>query len=284
MSTEIADPLVTTAWLADHLTAPDVRIVDASWFMPSTGRDARAEFSAQHIPGAVFFDIDEIADTDQALPHMLPSPVKFSSRVQKLGLGDGSRIIVYEAPGSFGAARVWWTFRVMGHADVKVLDGGLAKWLAEGRPVEDRTPSPSPRHFTARRDADLVRDLAQMRRIVGLGQDQVLDARAAARFRGEAPEPREGLRSGHMPGAFNLPVGEVFQADGVMKSADALRLVFEHAGLDLARPIVTTCGSGITASVLALALFRLGISRVPVYDGSWTEWGALADAPISVGA
>jgi len=278
------DPLVSTSWLAAHLDAPDVRIVDASWFMPGTDRDAKAEFAAAHIPGAVFFDIDEIADTDSPLPHMLPSTMKFAARVQKLGLGDGARIVVYDSSGILGAARVWWTFRVMGHEDVVVLDGGLPRWLAEGRPVDDRLPSPQPRHFTPRLAGDLVCDLAQMRRTVETGRAQIIDARPAGRFTGEVPEPRVGLRSGHMPGARSVPAGSVFAADGTLKSADDLTALFTGAGIDLKKPIVTTCGSGITASLLALALARIGRPRTTVYDGSWTEWGGREDTPVVTGA
>ena len=283
MDRSASDPLVSTAWLADHLEAPDVRIVDASWFLPTAERDPRAEYAAAHIPGAVFFDIDEIADTESPLPHMLPSSVKFASRVQKLGLGDGVRIVVYDSSGILGAARVWWTFRVMGHEDVVVLDGGLPRWLAEGRPVDDRLPAPQPRHFTPRLAGDLVCDLAQMRRTVETGRAQIVDARPAGRFTGETPEPRAGLRSGHMPGAVNIPGGSVFAEDGLMKSAEALATLFAAAGLDLKKPIVTTCGSGITASLLALALARIGRSRTTVYDGSWSEWGGRDDTPVVTG-
>ena len=284
MSRQFADPLVSTAWLAQHLDAPDVRIVDASWFMPGSPRDAKAEFAERHIPGAVFFDIDEIADTDSPLPHMLPSPVKFSARVRKLGLGDGSRIVVYDSSGILGAARVWWTFRVMGHEDVAVLDGGLPAWLAEDRPTDDHEPQPGERHFSPRVASDLVRDLNQIKRVLDNGREQVVDARPAPRFKGEVPEPRAGLRSGHMPGALNVPVGSVIAPDGRMKSAEEIRAVFEDAGVDLKKPIVTTCGSGITASVLALALARTGKDRVGVYDGSWSEWGGRDDTAVVMGA
>ena len=284
MSRQFADPLVSTAWLAQHLDAPDVRIVDASWFMPGSPRDAKAEFAERHIPGAVFFDIDEIADTDSPLPHMLPSPVKFSARVRKLGLGDGSRIVVYDSSGILGAARVWWTFRVMGHEDVAVLDGGLPAWLAEDRPTDDHDPQPGERHFSPRVASDLVRDLNQIKRTLDSGREQVVDARPAPRFKGEVPEPRAGLRTGHMPGALNVPVGSVIAPDGRMKSAEEIRAVFEDAGVDLKKPIVTTCGSGITASVLALALARTGKDRVGVYDGSWSEWGGRDDTAVVTGA
>jgi thiosulfate/3-mercaptopyruvate sulfurtransferase len=284
MSLTQTDPLVSTEWLAAHLDSPDVRVVDASWFMPGTPRDPKAEYEQTHIPGAVFFDIDEIADTDSHLPHMLPSAVKFSARVRKLGLGDGVRIVVYDSTGILGAARVWWTFRVMGHDDVVVLDGGLPRWLAEGRPTEDRPPLPRERHFTPRQAADLLHDIHQMRRVIETGRAQIIDARPAGRFTAEVPEPRAGLRSGHMPGALNVPSSTLFNADGLLKSADELKALFEGAGVDLKKPMVTTCGSGITASLLALGLARIGKDRVAVYDGSWTEWASLSDTPIVTGA
>jgi thiosulfate/3-mercaptopyruvate sulfurtransferase len=277
------DPLVSTAWLAEHLDAPDVRIVDASWFMPGTPRDPKEEFLAAHIPGAVFFDIDEISDETSDLPHMLPSAIKFASRVKKLGLGDGSRIVVYDSTGILPAARVWWHFRAMGHEDVAVLDGGLPKWLAEGRPTEDGPAMPQERHFTPRAQADIVRSLEQMKAIVASGGEQIIDARAAGRFTGEVPEPRAGLRGGHMPGARNIPLSALLAADGTMLPADKLVIVFATAGVDITKPIVSTCGSGITASVVALALARLGRPRSAVYDGSWTEWGGLPDTAVVTG-
>lgn len=277
------DPLVSTAWLAERLDAPDLKIVDASWYLPGENRDAKAEFALAHIPGAVFFDIDEIAADDTPLPHMLPPPVKFASRVRKLGIGDGSRIVVYDGWGIRGAARVWWTFRAMGHEDVVVLDGGLPKWIAEGRPVTDRLSPPRERHFTVRVANDLVRDRGQVARALETGREQIVDARPAARFRGEAPEPRPGLKSGHMPGAHNVPVSEVIAPDGTMKAPEALAELFEQAGVDLKKPVVTSCGSGITAAVLALALARLGRWRTAVYDGSWAEWGAAEGAPVVTG-
>lgn len=278
------DPLVSTAWLAEHLDAPDVRIIDASWFLPGSDRDPKAEYALAHIPGAVFFDIDDIVDETSDLPHMLPSAVKFASRMRKLGIGDGARLVIYDSQGLFSAPRVWWTFRAMGHEDVAVLDGGLPKWIAEGRPVEDGAPPPRERHFTSRYSNDLVRDKNQVRRALSSGKEQLVDARPAARFTGEAPEPRPGLRSGHMPGALNVPASSVIAPDGTMKPADQLQAVFEAAGVDLARPIITTCGSGITASILALALARLGRERTPVYDGSWAEWGREGDTEVVTGA
>lgn len=278
-----SDPLVSTEWLAEHLDAPDVRVVDASWHMPAAQRDPAAEFLQTHIPGAVFFDIDDIADETSDLPHMIPTAAKFASKVKKLGLGDGARIVVYDSIGILPAARAWWHFRAMGHEDVVVLDGGLPKWLTEGRPVESGPAAPQERPFTPRWQADIYRSLEQMRAIVERGDEQVIDARAAGRFEGKDPEPRAGLRGGHMPGARNIPLSALLAADATMLPADQLKAVFEKAGVDIARPVVSTCGSGITAAVVALALFRLGQPRSAVYDGSWTEWGGLADTPVETG-
>ncbi len=279
----LKDPLVSTAWLADHLGAPDVRIIDASWFLPGVDRNPRQEYGLCHIPGAVFFDIDEICDESSPLPHMLPSPVKFASRMRRLGIGDGARLVIYDSQGLFSAPRVWWTFRAMGHEDVVVLDGGLPKWVAEGRPVEEGAPPPRERHFTVRYTNDLVRDLGQVRRALDAGREQLVDARPAARFTGHAPEPRPGLKSGHMPGARNVPGASVIAPDGTLKSTESLIRLFQEAGVDLDRPVITTCGSGITAALLALALARLGKDRTAVYDGSWAEWGGLADTAIVQG-
>lgn len=277
------DPLVSTEWLADHLDAPDVRIVDASWFLPGEDRDAKAEYRLAHIPGAIFFDIDDISDDASDLPHMLPSAVKFASRVRKLGLGDGARIVVYDAKGIFSAPRVWWTFRAMGHEDVVVLDGGLPKWIAEGRPTEDGATPPRDRHFTPRLNTDLVRDLRQVKRSLETGREQLVDARPAGRFTGESPEPRPELRGGHMPGARSVPASSLIAPDGTMKKAAELAAIFEEAGVDVAKPVTATCGSGITAGIVALALARLGRTRTAVYDGSWAEWGSRADTEVVTG-
>ncbi len=277
------DPLVTTAWLAERLDAPDIKLVDASWYLPAEDRDPKAEYAAAHIPGAVFFDIDEISTEGTDLPHMLPLPAKFGSRVQKLGIGDGARIVIYDGWGVRSAARAWWTFRVMGHEDVVVLDGGLPKWIAEGRPVTDRATPVRDRHFTVRVANDLVRDRGQVARSLDTKREQVVDARPAARFRGETPEPRPGLKAGHMPGAFSLPMSELIAPDGTMKPKASLEKLFSDAGVDIRKPVVTSCGSGITACVLALGLARLGRWRTAVYDGSWAEWGQAEGCPVVTG-
>jgi thiosulfate/3-mercaptopyruvate sulfurtransferase len=277
MSTSDPQLLVTTEWLAAHLGAPDLRVLDASWHMPAAGRDARAEFEAGHIPGARFFDIDEISDDQSCLPHMAPPVEKFVSRMRAMGVGDGHRVVVYDAHGIFSAPRVWWLFRLFGKADVAVLDGGLPKWKAEGRALEEGWPILRDRHFTARRDASLVRDVTQVAASAKLGDAQILDARSPARFRGDEPEPRAGLRSGHIPGSKNVHYATLLNPDGTMKDAAGLRAAFEAAGADPARPTITTCGSGISAAILSLALERLGNRRVALYDGSWTEWGAYPD-------
>ena len=278
------DALVSTEWLARHLDAPDVRLVDGSWYMPAEGRDPAAEFREGHIPGAVFFDIDDIADSGSPLPHMLPSAEKFAARTRKLGLGDGNRIVVYDGSGCISAARVWWMFRVFGHEDVAVLDGGLPKWRAEGRPLDSHPELPRERHLSARLNTLLVRDLDQMRANIASGAEQVLDARGRGRFDASEPEPRQGLRGGHIPGSLNLPHGELLNGDKTFKSAAELQALFGAAGLDLARPVVTTCGSGVSACVLTLGLHLLGHRQVAIYDGSWTEWGGRDDTPIVQGA
>lgn len=275
--------LVSTEWLAAHLDDPDLRIIDASWHMPAAGRDARAEYEAAHIPGARFFDIDAIADSRSPLPHMAPQPELFISRLRAMGIGDGHQVVVYDNSDVHSAARVWWLFRLMGKTDVAMLDGGFAKWQAEGRPVEDMPPITRDRHMTVQRQAALVRDVTQVAAAAKLGDHQIVDARSAARFRGDEPEPRPGLRAGHIPGARNVPSGQLYNPDGTMKSPEELRAIFESAGVDLSRPVITTCGSGITAASLALALERLGKRDWSLYDGSWTEWGSYPDLKIATG-
>ncbi len=249
--------------------------------MKHLGRDPKAEFKAEHIPGAVYFDIDDIADTDSDLPHMMPSAEKFSSRCRRLGLGDGVRIVIYDGGGCTAAARAWWMFRAFGHDDVSVLDGGLPKWKAENRPLADLPDVPRERHLSARYNTFLVRDVDQVLDNVKRNREQVLDARSAGRFAGTDPEPREGLRSGHIPNSLNLPYQEMFKADGTFKDATGLQAAFDRAGIDMKKPVVTTCGSGVTACVLALGLHLIGHRQTAVYDGSWTEWGGRDDLPIS---
>jgi thiosulfate/3-mercaptopyruvate sulfurtransferase len=276
--------VVETDWLAAHLGAPDLVVLDGSWHLPTAGRDARAEYEAEHIPGALFFDVDELSDDTSPLPHMLPSTVKFASRMKKMGIGDGMRIVVYDTPGLYSAARVWWTFRVMGHDDVAVLNGGLPKWKAEGRPVtSEPPPARTPRHFTTRFNASLVRDLDDMKALVASGAAQIADARGPGRFSGAEPEPRPGLRGGHMPGARNVPYTMLLNAGGTLKSAAELRELFKARGIDPARPVVTTCGSGITAAILSLGLALAGQPDSGLYDGSWAEWGQDNGLPIATG-
>jgi thiosulfate/3-mercaptopyruvate sulfurtransferase len=279
----MTDPLVAPAWLAERLGRPDVKVVDATWYMPGEAGSGAADYAAGHIPGAVFFDIEEVSDHATELPHMLPTPETFAKAAQRLGLTRDAEIVVYDARGIFSAPRVWWTLKTMGFPSVFVLDGGLKLWTAQNRPLETSPPASHGHPIAPLFISEHVCSLSQVREIVRSGSAQLVDARAAGRFRGEAPEPRPGLRSGHMPGACNLPWGELLNADGTMKPATALRDLFEAAGVDLAAPIVTTCGSGVSAALLALALARIGRDDVPVYDGSWTEWGGLSDTPVVTG-
>ena len=277
-------PLVTAAWLAERLGQPDLRVVDATWFMPGDPRRGIDEHRKGHIPGAVFFDIDAIADQATALPHMLPSPEAFAVSAASLGLSRDAAIIVYDAQGIFSAPRVWWTLHAMGFTDVAVLDGGLKAWIAEGHPVATGDGAAATSSVAPAHDAALVHDLEQVSAALASDAAQVLDARPEARFRGEAPEPRPGLRSGHMPGALNLPFGGLIGADGRMKPVAELAAAFARAGVDLERPVIATCGSGVSAAILALALAVLGQDRAAVYDGSWAEWGGRDDVPVATGA
>ncbi len=277
-------PLVSTEWLAARLGAPRIRVIDGSWYLPSDGRDAEREYEAAHIPGAVFFDLDASSDSSTPLPHMLPSAAEFASRMSALGLDDASDIIVYDGSGSnLSAARVWWMFRVFRHQSVAVLDGGLGAWRAEGQPLESGLVIHTPGKFTARLDTRQVRDLDAVLANVDSDREQVIDARAAARFAGVVPEPRPGMRGGHIPGSLNLPYTEVVSPSGTVLPLDVLRQKFDAIGVDLTRPIVLTCGSGTSACGLALALELLGAPEVAVYDGSWSEWGGRVDTPIENG-
>ena len=281
----IDDPrtLVSTDWLAAHLADPDLRILDASWYLPDSGRNAKADYAAAHIPGARFFDIEEISDQRSALPHMAPPPEKFISRMRAIGVGDGHQVVIYDRSGLFSAARVWWTFRLMGKVDVAVLDGGFPKWQAEGREVEDMPPVMRDRHMTVQRQAGLVKDVTQVAHASKLGEAEIIDARSAPRFRGEVAEARPGLRAGHIPGAKNVPYSMLLNADGTMKSVADLKGVFQAAGVDLAKPAITSCGSGVTAAVLSLALERTGHRNHALYDGSWAEWGMYDDLQVAKG-
>ncbi|HKK84385.1 MAG TPA: 3-mercaptopyruvate sulfurtransferase [Roseovarius sp.] len=275
--------LVSTDWLANHLKDPDLRVLDGTWFMPSEGRNAKAEYAQAHIPGARFFDIDDISDNRSDLPHMAPPVEKFMSRMRAMGVGDGHQVVVYDAHGLFSAARVWWLFRLMGQENIAVLDGGLPKWQAEGRPTEDMPPIVRDRHMTVRRQNQMVKDVTQVSSASKLGDYEILDARSPGRFRGDDPEPREGLRSGHIPRSKNVYYRDLLNEDGTMKTPDDLRTTLNSAGVDMGKPAITSCGSGVTAAIINLALERVGKTDHALYDGSWTEWGAFPTVPVATG-
>ena len=275
--------LVSTEWLHAHLKDPDLRILDGSYYLPQMGRDPRAEYDAAHVPNARFFDIDDVADHGSDLPHMVPPVEKFMSRLRDMGVGDGKQVVVYDGMGLFSAARVWWLFKLMGQNNIAVLDGGLPKWQAEGRPVEDLPPVIRDRHMTVRRQNHMVKDVTQVSAASKLGDYEIIDARSPGRFRGEEPEPRAGLRPGHIPGSKNVCFKDLLNADQTMKNPLEIRQIFEAAGVDFNKPAITTCGSGVTAAVLSLGLERIGKTDHSLYDGSWSEWGMFPTVPVATG-
>jgi thiosulfate/3-mercaptopyruvate sulfurtransferase len=279
----VTNVFVSPAWLAARLDAPDIVVIDGSWYLPTMNRDPHAEYLAAHVPGAVRFDIDSVKDTASSLPHMLPSPEAFASAVRAKGIGDGMQVVVYDGAGLFSAPRVWWTFKTFGAQDVSILEGGFPAWRAEGHAIEEGPERPrAPRHFTPRLDHTAVADLGMVRRSLDNGGAQIVDARPADRFRGETPEPRAGVKSGHMPGSLNLPFSEVVE-NGKLRDPETIRMAATSAGIDPDRPIITSCGSGVSAAIIALALTSAGLPPKALYDGSWAEWGSRDDTPIATG-
>lgn len=272
--------LVSTVWLSDNLGDPNLRILDASWHLPNSGRNASEEFNNAHIPGALFFDIDEIADLDNPLPHMMPSNEKMSSRVRAMGIKGTDHIVIYDDSMFSSAARAWFMFRNFGHKHVSILDGGLSKWRSEGRPLENIIQSFENSHYSAHKDDSRIRNREQVLKNIESQSEQLVDARAKGRFEGTAPEPRPDSRSGHIPGSFNVPFTDLLNENGTYKDKNSLRETFEDSGVDLSKPVITSCGSGVTACVLLFALDQIGHKNNALYDGSWTEWGTRSDTPI----
>lgn len=277
------ETLVSTQWLAGHLADPDLRVLDGSFYLPDMKRDARADYAAGHIPGARFFDIDDVADHRSELPHTAPPAEKFAKCMREMGVGDGHRVVVYDGAGLFSSARVWWTFRLMGKTNVAVLDGGFPKWKAEGHPIESLPPVIRDRRMTVSRQKHLIRDITQVAAAAKLRDHVIIDARSPGRFRGDEVEPRPGLRAGHIPNSHNIHYRTLLNEDGTMKDADVLRTIFEKAGADLSKPAITTCGSGVTAAILNLALERMGHPDHALYDGSWAEWGMHGGLDVATG-
>ena len=280
MSDNTENVLVSSNWLAAHLNDADVKIVDGSWYMAAENRDPHDEYATAHLPGAVYFDIDAISDTSNPLPHMFPDTNTFAAAVSKLGIANGDHIVTYDGGSMAAAGRVWWMFRAFGHERVSVLDGGMRKWREDGGAVDSGTADPAPTSYTARLKPELVRSLDDVLSLIEDQREQILDARSTGRFNAVETEPRAGMRSGHMPGAYNLPYLDLLAEDGTMRPIEELKRHFTESGIDFSKPIVTSCGSGVSATVLLLGLHLLGHEKNALYDGSWTEWGGRADTPI----